>query len=72
LKQRKACLLANHGMIAIGETAEKALNITVEVETLSEQYLRALQVGEPYVLTQQEMTEVYEQFKGYGAWATNP
>jgi L-fuculose-phosphate aldolase len=72
LEQRKACLLANHGMIAIGESAEKALSITVEVETLCEQYLRVLQVGEPYILTEQEMAEVYEQFKGYGAWATNP
>ncbi|MDP2154281.1 MAG: class II aldolase/adducin family protein [Methylotenera sp.] len=72
LEQRKACLLANHGMIAIGESAEKALGVTVEVETLCEQYLRALQVGEPYILTQQEMAEVHEQFKGYGAWATSP
>jgi L-fuculose-phosphate aldolase len=70
LHDRKACLLANHGMIAVGDTLEKALSITVEVETLSEQYLRALQVGEPYILTEQEMLEVQEKFKGYGAWAT--
>lgn len=70
LQDRKACLLANHGMIAVGETLEKALNITQEVETLCEQYLRALQVGKPYILTQQEMLEVQEKFKGYGNWAT--
>jgi L-fuculose-phosphate aldolase len=69
LQGRKACLLANHGMIAVGETLEKALNITQEVETLCEQYLRALQVGEPYILSQQEMSEVQEKFKGYGAWS---
>lgn len=69
LKDRKACLLANHGMIAVGETLEKALDITQEVETLCEQYLLALQVGEPYILSQQEMLEVQEKFKGYGAWA---
>ena len=72
LTNRTACLLANHGMIAVGATAEKALNVTLEVETLCEQYLRALQVGEPYILTQQEMLEVHEKFKGYGAWANNP
>nr|WP_294838936.1 class II aldolase/adducin family protein [uncultured Methylotenera sp.] len=72
LNNRTACLLANHGMIAVGDTVEKALSITVEVETLCEQYLRALQVGEPYILTQQEMLEVHEKFKGYGAWADNP
>lgn len=69
LQDRQACLLANHGMIAIGETLEKALNITQEVETLCEQYLRALQVGEPHILNQQEMLEVQERFKNYGAWA---
>jgi L-fuculose-phosphate aldolase len=70
LQDRKACLLANHGMIVIGDTLEKALSITMEVETLCEQYLRALQVGEPYILTAQEMLDVQEKFKGYGAWAS--
>jgi L-fuculose-phosphate aldolase len=68
LQDRNACLLANHGMITIGETLEKALNITQEVETLCEQYLHALQVGKPFILSQQEMLEVQEKFKGYGAW----
>lgn len=72
LTHRTACLLANHGMIALGDTVEKALSIAVEVETLCEQYLRALQVGEPYILTQQEMLDVHEKFKGYGAWANKP
>ena len=69
LQDRKACLLANHGMIAVGETLEKALDITQEVETLCEQYLLALQVGEPHILSQQEMMDVLEKFKTYGAWS---
>ena len=69
LQERKACLLANHGMIAVGETLEKVLSITQEVETLCEQYLRALQVGEPCILNEQEMQDVQDKFKGYGAWA---
>jgi L-fuculose-phosphate aldolase len=68
LKDRKACLLANHGMIAIGRDLKQALAITQEVETLCEQYWRALQIGEPYLLSKQEMDEVFEQFKGYGNW----
>ena len=68
LHNRKACLLANHGMIAIAENLTKASAITVEVETLCEQYLRALQVGDPFILTSQEMDEVLEQFKDYGSW----
>ncbi len=70
LYDRKACLLANHGMIAIGETLEKTLRITEEVETLCEQYLHALQIGEPHLLTHEEMQEVQDKFKGYGDWAT--
>lgn len=68
LEDRKACLLANHGMIATGRDLKQALAITQEVETLCEQYWRALQIGQPYILSQQEMTEVFEQFKGYGSW----
>lgn len=68
LLDRKACLLANHGMIAVGESLEKALSVSLEVETLCEQYLRALQVGQPYILSPQEMLEVQERFKSYGAW----
>ena len=68
LKHRKACLLANHGMIAVGRDLKQALAITQEVETLCEQYWRALQIGQPYILSQQEMAEVFEQFKGYGSW----
>ena len=71
LQNRKACLLANHGMIAVGETLEKALYITQEVETLCEQYLRALQVGQPLLLNVEEMALVIERFKSYGSWAEN-
>lgn len=69
LQGSKACLLANHGMIALGEDLEKAYAVAVEVETLCEQYWRALQIGEPYLLSAQEMQDVFQQFKGYGKWA---
>lgn len=69
LKDRRACLLANHGMIAIGKTLQQALDVAVEVENLCEQYWRALQIGKPNILSSQEMREVFEQFKGYGNWA---
>ncbi len=72
LYDRKACLLANHGMIAIGESLDKTLRIAEEVETLCEQYLRALQIGEPHLLTSEEMREVLEKFKGYGDWGQKP
>jgi L-fuculose-phosphate aldolase len=68
LEGRRACLLANHGMIALGRDLDQALAIAVEVETLCEQYWRALQAGTPQLLTQAQMDEVMEQFKGYGSW----
>jgi L-fuculose-phosphate aldolase len=69
LRGSRACLLANHGMIALGEDLEKAYAVAQEVETLCEQYWRALQVGEPTLLTEAQMAEVFAQFKGYGKWA---
>jgi L-fuculose-phosphate aldolase len=68
LTDRRACLLSNHGMIAVGRDLAHALSITIEVETLAEQYWRTLQVGGPTLLTAQEMDEALEQFKGYGQW----
>ena len=69
LIDRKVCLLANHGMIALGRDLDDALAVTVEVENLCEQYWRALQLGEPHILSEAEMREVFQQFKGYGKWA---
>lgn len=68
LQDRKACLLANHGMIALGRDLDAAFAVTVEVETLCEQYWRTLQVGGPVLLNEQEMADAIEQFKGYGSW----
>ncbi len=68
LQGRKACLLANHGMIALGRDLTEALSIAVEVENLAEQYWRALQLGMPYILDDDEMQAVFRQFKGYGNW----
>lgn len=69
LEGRKACLLANHGMIALGRDLAEALSIAIEVENLAEQYWRALQLGAPYILSEAEMQAVFAQFKGYGNWA---
>ncbi|MBI5429232.1 MAG: class II aldolase/adducin family protein [Nitrosomonadales bacterium] len=66
LKDRKACLLANHGMIAAGKDLAEAFRITVEVETLSEMYLRALQAGEPVLLTADEFRAAQSRFASYG------
>jgi len=66
LAGRRACLLANHGMIAIGASLDGALALAVEVETLAEMYWRALQIGEPSPLPDAEMDVVLEKFRTYG------
>jgi L-fuculose-phosphate aldolase len=66
LESRKACLLANHGMIAIGTTLSGALALAVEVEALAEQYWRAIQIGEPNLLSDAEMELVLAKFATYG------
>lgn len=63
---RRACLMANHGMIAAGATLDAALALAVEVEGLAEAYWRALQVGEPALLPDAEMDRVLEKFRDYG------
>lgn len=68
LEGRLACLLAHHGMIAVGASLAQALAVAVEVENLCEQYWRLLQLGEPRLLTAAQMQEVHAQFKGYGQW----
>jgi L-fuculose-phosphate aldolase len=55
MADRRACLLANHGMVAVGATLEQALALAVEVETLAEMYWRALQIAEPIMLSDAEM-----------------
>lgn len=66
LKDRKACLLANHGMIALGSHIAEAFRIAVEVETLSDIYLRTLQCGPPVLLTADEFQAAQSRFAGYG------
>jgi L-fuculose-phosphate aldolase len=65
LRDRKACLLANHGMIAVGNDLGDALAVAIEVESICEIYWRALQVGEPHILTAQQMNEVHLKFVDY-------
>lgn len=66
LADRRACLLANHGVIAIGADARAALKLAGEVENLARQYLTSLIGGAPRLLEEAEMLRVVEKFKTYG------
>ena len=74
LGQRSACLLARHGMVTLGKDLESALRVAVEVETLARMYLQALQLGEPPLLSKQQMEAVHAQFRGlhYGQADQSP
>ena len=65
LDGRRACLLAHHGMIALGATLDAALALAAEVETLAEMYWRTLAIGEPTLLSADEMTAVVAKFDRY-------
>jgi len=65
LQDRLACLLAQHGQVALGAHGglQQALRIAVEVETLARMYLQALQLGEPPLLSAAQMQAVHHQFR---------
>ena len=66
LEDRLACLLAHHGMIAIGPSLARAMWLAVEVETLARQYHGCLQIGTPPLLSKEEIENVRARMKGYG------
>jgi L-fuculose-phosphate aldolase len=66
LEERNACLMANHGLVAIGETLALALELAAEVEILAEQYTKVLMLGKAVILPDAEMAAVLERFKTYG------
>ncbi|MDJ0612195.1 MAG: class II aldolase/adducin family protein [Rhizobiaceae bacterium] len=66
LRDRKACLLDHHGSIAIGASLEQAMWFAVELETLARQYHGCLQLGDPPLLTDQQIQDVIDKIAGYG------
>ncbi|RDI97010.1 class II aldolase [Dyella solisilvae] len=72
LDGRLACLMANHGMLAVGNSLAQAMWRAVEVETLARQYALALQIGTPALLTDGEVTQVLQKFATYGLMSPKP
>ncbi|WP_299471954.1 class II aldolase/adducin family protein [uncultured Roseibium sp.] len=66
LADRKACLLAHHGMIATGSSIQQAFWLAEELETLARQYFGALQLGKPPLLTDRQIQDVSDKIAGYG------
>ena len=68
LVDRKACLIANHGLVSIGANLVEALQIAEEIEHLCQLYVEAKKIGEPNLLNQKQMSEVVERFQTYSRW----
>jgi len=66
LRDRRACLMANHGLLCLAANLRAALALAVEVEQLARSYLECLAVGEPVILDDAEMARVLDKFRGYG------
>ena len=65
LKNRKACLISNHGQIAYDSDLPKAFELAEEVENLSLQYITALKLGKPKILSVKKIQKVLAKAKNY-------
>ena len=65
LRNRSACLISNHGQIAFGENLEKSFELAQEVENICHQYINALRIGKPKILSKKEIKIVLGKFKNY-------
>lgn len=66
LDGRNGCILANHGMIALGPNLDKAMWLAVELETIARQYYLSLVLGNPVILSDEEIEETARGFATYG------
>lgn len=66
LEGRKACLLANHGLLVFERDLVRAMWLAREVETLAQQYVMSLTLGGPTLLGEAEIATVVEKFSRYG------
>ena len=65
LRNRTACLIANHGQVVYEKNLNAAFELAQEVENICHQYINALRIGIPKILSKKEMKVVLEKFKNY-------
>ncbi len=62
---RNAVLLKNHGLIALGNNVDRAFSTAEHLEFVAEIYCQAKALGEPEILSKEEMDEVMKKFGTY-------
>ena len=65
LENRKACLMSNHGQVAFGQNLNQAFELAEELENICQQYIIALKIGKPKILSSAEMQKILEKIKNY-------
>jgi L-fuculose-phosphate aldolase len=66
LEARQGCLLANHGVVALGADLARAMRVGMEIERVAHVYWLTLAAGSPCLLAHDEMARVVQRFRGYG------
>ena len=65
LEKRKACLMSNHGQVAFGTNLKQAFELAEEVENICHQYIIALKIGNPKILSKTEMSKILDKIIHY-------
>ena len=65
LENRSACLMSNHGQVAFGKNIEQAFELAQEIENICHQFTIAIKLGEPKILSFEEMKKVLDKAKDY-------
>ena len=65
LEDRKACLMSNHGQVAFEKNLNKAFELAQEIENICQQYINALKIGKPKILSDNEMIKILGEIKNY-------
>ena len=65
LENRKACLMSNHGQVAFGDSLNSAVELAEELENICHQYINAIKLGKPKILSSSEMNLILEKVKNY-------
>jgi|TARA_Y100001970_G_scaffold276667_1_gene379703 L-fuculose-phosphate aldolase len=65
LENRKACLMSNHGQVAFGDSLNSAFELAEELENICHQYINAIKLGKPKILSSSEMNLILEKVKNY-------
>jgi L-fuculose-phosphate aldolase len=61
-----ACLMSNHGIVTVGKTIESAFNTAEQIELVAKIYIQCKSMGNPVILSDEDMAVITEKFKTYG------